>query len=84
MSMVFIMPSVFFSGFIFPAGNHAVDFPGAGFCVCPLTYFIELMRAIILRGAAWLSSGFHLPSLAGMGLALFCLCAAALFKQKDA
>ena len=26
MSMVFMLPSVFFSGFIFPARNHAVDF----------------------------------------------------------
>src|SRR6185436_4753491 len=51
MSMVFIMPSVFFSGFIFPRETMPWIFQWLGACL-PTTYFIELMRAIILRGAS--------------------------------
>jgi ABC-2 type transport system permease protein len=49
MSMAFILPSVFFSGFIFPRETMPAIFYGIG-AVMPTTYFIELMRAIILAG----------------------------------
>ncbi|HEY0368778.1 MAG TPA: ABC transporter permease, partial [Chthoniobacterales bacterium] len=49
MSMAFILPSVFFSGFIFPRETMPAIFYGIG-AVMPTTYFIALMRAIILRG----------------------------------
>jgi ABC-2 type transport system permease protein len=74
MSMIFIMPSVFFSGFIFPRETMPWIFYALG-SVLPTTYFIELMRAIILRGASLTEFWFHLVVLAGMGLALFALCA---------
>src|SRR5206468_10790521 len=70
MSMVFIMPSVFFSGFIFPRETMPWIFQAIGACL-PTTYFIELMRAIILRGAALEDFWAHLAALAGMGLGLF-------------
>ena len=41
----------------------------------PATYFIELMRAIILRGAGFLEFWRHLFILAVMGAVLFSLCA---------
>ena len=41
----------------------------------PATYFIELLRAIMLRGATFGEFWFHVAMLAGMGLALFTLCA---------
>src|SRR3954471_8131822 len=50
MSMAFILPSVFFSGFIFPRETMPAIFYGIG-AIMPTTYFIALMRAIILRGA---------------------------------
>ncbi len=56
MSMTFIMPSVFFSGFIFPRETMPWIFYAIG-AVLPTTYFIELMRAIILRGAHFSSTG---------------------------
>ncbi len=74
MSMVFIMPSVFFSGFIFPRETMPWIFYGIGACL-PTTYFIDLARAIILRGASLSEFWHHLVILAGMGLALFAMCA---------
>src|SRR5436309_13770602 len=48
MSMVFIMPSVFFSGFIFPRETMPWTLFGLG-ALLPTTYSIQLLRAIILR-----------------------------------
>src|SRR5260370_26033755 len=50
MSMVFLLPSVFFSGFIFPTETMPWIFYALG-ALFPTTHFIALMRAIILRGA---------------------------------
>ena len=82
MTMVFVMPSVFFSGFIFPRETMPWIFYAIGACL-PTTYFIELMRAIILRGASLQEFWFHLVILAGMGAGLFALCAMR-FRQKIA
>ena len=82
MTMIFIMPSVFFSGFIFPRDTMPWIFYALG-ALLPTTYFIELMRAIILRGASLGEFWVHLAVLAGMGVALFALCALR-FKRKVA
>src|SRR5438105_658242 len=74
MSMTFIMPSVFFSGFIFPRETMPWIFYAIG-SLLPTTYFIELARAVILRGASLADFWHHLVILAGMGMALFALCA---------
>ncbi len=80
MSMIFIMPSVFFSGFIFPRETMPWIFWALGACL-PTTYFIELARAIILRGASLHDFWQHLVVLSGMGGALFALCVLR-FRQK--
>jgi ABC-2 type transport system permease protein len=82
MSMIFIMPSVFFSGFIFPRDTMPWIFRALGACL-PTTYFVELMRAIILRGASLSEFSHHLAILSAMGLGLFALCALR-FKNKIA
>src|SRR5690349_4656897 len=66
MSMTLIMPSVFFSGFIFPRETMPWIFYAIG-SVLPTTYFIDLARAIILRGASLTDFWSHLVVLAGMG-----------------
>jgi len=73
MSMMFILPSVFFSGFIFPRETMPQIFYWLS-SVIPATYYIELERALILRGASLGDFWFHLVVLAGMGMALFGLC----------
>lgn len=82
MSMVFIMPSVFFSGFIFPRDTMPWIFYAIG-AALPATYFIELTRAIVLRGASLGDFWVNLVVLTGMGVALFALCALR-FKRKIA
>jgi len=82
MTMIFILPSVFFSGFIFPRETMPKIFYLIS-TVIPATYYIELERAVILRGANVSDFWFHLTMLAIMGAVLFGLCVAR-FKQKIA
>jgi ABC-2 type transport system permease protein len=82
MSMIFILPSVFFSGFIFPRETMPKIFYAIG-SILPATYYIELERAIVLRGASIGEFAFNVIVLAAMGLGLFSLCALR-FKQKIA
>ena len=74
MTMTILLPTVFFSGFIFPRETMPWIFYAIGACL-PATYFIELMGAIILRGASLAEFWQNIVILAGMGLALFTLCA---------
>jgi ABC-type multidrug transport system permease subunit len=73
MSMAFILPSVFFSGFIFPRETMPWIFYALG-SLLPTTYFIALMRAIILRGATFLEYWPSLAILSIMAVLLFCVC----------
>jgi ABC-2 type transport system permease protein len=70
---VFILPSVFFSGFIFPRGTMPWIIYAVG-SVLPTTDYIERRRAIVLRDASLTHFWLHLVILAGMGLAVFSLC----------
>lgn len=74
MLMIFVMPSVFFSGFIFPRETMPWIFYAIG-AVLPTTYFIDLVRAIILRGATFLEYWPSLGIMAAMAVFLFCVCA---------
>ena len=74
MSMTFMLPSVFFSGFVFPRETMPWIFYALG-SLMPATYFISLMRAIILRGANLFEYWPHLLVLIIMSILLFVLCA---------
>jgi ABC-2 type transport system permease protein len=74
MSMILILPSVFFSGFIFPRETMPWIFYAIG-SLLPATYYIELLRAIILRGASLADFSVNLIVLTLMGASLFALCA---------
>jgi ABC-2 type transport system permease protein len=82
MTMALLLPAVFFSGFIFPIETMPRIFQWISTLI-PATYFIELMRAIMLRGASFQAFWMHFVVLAGMGLVLFVLCALR-FKQRIA
>ena len=73
MSMVMILPSVFFSGFIFPRETMPWIFYAIG-SILPTTYFISLLRGIILRGAYFPEYWHHMLILIIMGAVLFALC----------
>jgi ABC-2 type transport system permease protein len=74
MSMVFMLPSVFFSGFVFPRETMPAIFYALS-TILPATYFISLMRAIILRGAHLFEYWQHLVILIAISIFLFVLCA---------
>ena len=74
MSMTLIMPTVFFSGFIFPRETMPWIFYAVG-ALLPTTYYIEILRAVILRGADLIDFAPHLGVLTVMGIALFTFCA---------
>jgi len=80
MSMVFMLPSVFFSGFVFPRETMPWVFRALG-DLLPATYFISLARAIILRGAHLFEYWPQLLILIIMSILLFCVCAL-LFRKK--
>jgi len=80
MSMVFMLPSVFFSGFVFPRETMPWIFKAVG-ALLPATYFISLARAIILRGAHFFEYWPHLLILLIMSILLFAFCAL-LFRKK--
>lgn len=79
-SMALILPSVFFSGFIFPIETMPPIFQWLSTLI-PATYFIELMRAIMLRGASVADYWLNFVVLAGMALGFFGLCVLR-FRQK--
>src|ERR1700687_3905417 len=70
MSMTFMLPSVLFSGFVFPRETMPWIFYALG-AILPTTYFISLMRAIILRGASFFEYWPHLVVLIIMSILLF-------------
>ncbi len=74
LAMVLMLPSIFFSGFIFPRETMPWIFYAIGACL-PATYFIALMRAIILRGASLAEFWPAIVVLAVMGGVLFSMCA---------
>ena len=47
--MFFAMPSILLSGFIFPLESMPVWVRGISYCI-PMTYFLKIVRGIILKG----------------------------------
>ena len=74
MTMTLILPTVFFSGFIFPRETMPTFFYWFG-SLLPTTYYIDLLRGVILRGAYLSDHMDDLVILAAMGLILFTVCA---------
>jgi ABC transporter DrrB family efflux protein len=75
MTMALILPSVFFSGFLFPRETMPQVFYWISTLI-PATYFIELMRATMLRGATIADYWHYYLILAAMGGGVFTLASA--------
>lgn len=73
MTMTLILPTVFFSGFIFPRETMPTFFYWFG-SILPTTYYINLLRGIILRGANLTDHLDDLVILTVMGIVLFAVC----------
>ena len=69
-----ILPSIFFSGYIFPRETMPKFFYALSFLV-PATYFINITRGIILRGAGLVHLWFDALALFAMGTFLLVIAA---------
>jgi ABC-2 type transport system permease protein len=69
-----ILPSIFFSGYIFPRETMPKFFYALSFFV-PATYFINITRGIILRGAGWVHLWTDALALFVMGTLLLVIAA---------
>lgn len=75
-----ILPSIFFSGYIFPRETMPRFFFILSYFV-PTTYFIDITRGIILRGAGWQHLWIDTVALSGIG-SLLLIIAARRFHNK--
>jgi ABC-2 type transport system permease protein len=75
-----ILPSIFFSGYIFPRETMPKFFYVLSYFV-PATYFIDITRGIILRGAGWVHLWTDAVALFFMGTLLLVI-AARRFQNK--
>jgi ABC-2 type transport system permease protein len=80
MAFLIFLPSIFFSGYIFPRENMPLPFYLFSFLV-PATYMVNITRGIILRGAGIVHLWRDALVLMGMGLGLLFI-AAKRFQKK--
>ncbi|MDA2924208.1 ABC transporter permease [Acidobacteria bacterium AH-259-L09] len=66
MAYFVILPSILLSGFMFPRGSMPVVMQWVAYFI-PATYFIEIMRGIVLRGAGFLQLWPNVLALVIMG-----------------
>lgn len=82
MSMFFLLPFVFLSGYVFPIDGMPKFFQYISMII-PAKYFIEIIRGIVLRGASLLELWRPTALLAGYTLAIIAL-AVTRFKKTTA
>jgi ABC transporter DrrB family efflux protein len=58
-----ILPSFLLSGFVFPRDSMPLVMKWAGY-VIPVSYYIDMMRGIVLRGTGWTDVWPHAAALA--------------------
>ena len=58
-----MLPSVLLSGFMFPRSEMPLPIYLLSFCI-PVTYFLEMLRGIVLRGADLVDLAPHVAGLA--------------------
>jgi len=80
LAMGTVLPSVFLSGYIFLTATMPVFFRGISYLI-PVTYAIQILRGIILRGATFADLWVNVAVLTVMGCAAILLAARAFVKQ---
>jgi ABC-2 type transport system permease protein len=72
LALMTLLPQVMLSGMIFPLESMAASIRWIGY-ILPLTYFIEVARGVMVRGAPFESLLFPLVMLAVLGTVVFTL-----------
>jgi ABC-2 type transport system permease protein len=70
LSMLVLLASVFFSGFVLPLDQFITPLRFAAYSL-PVTHGIQLLQDLMLRG--WTNHGWELAALGGVGIVLFLL-----------
>lgn len=79
-SLLIMLPSVLLSGFAFPRESMPLPIYALTFCI-PVTYYVEILRGIILRGAGLWALWPQTLALAGFALVLVVLSAVRFQKR---
>ena len=80
MAMGTVLPSIFLSGYIFLISTMPAFFRGLSYLI-PATYYIQVLRGIILRGATFSDLWFNALMLTLMGTATLLLAARQFVRQ---
>jgi ABC-2 type transport system permease protein len=67
MSMMFFLPNILLSGFMFPFAGMPVWAQWIGECL-PLTHYLRIVRAIMLKGSSLPDLHYDTVTLAGLML----------------
>ncbi|MBI4701717.1 MAG: ABC transporter permease [Deltaproteobacteria bacterium] len=79
-TIFFMMPAIVLSGFITPVENMPGWLrPLSG--LSPIRHFVEILRAVLLKGAGVMDLGPQLVALAGIGIVVF-VASAALLRRR--
>ncbi|MCC2314665.1 ABC transporter permease [Cellulomonas xiejunii] len=70
LAILVVLPQVLLSGLIFPLESMATPIRWIGYCL-PLTWFIEIARGVMLRGAGLQDELFALGLLGAMAVVVF-------------
>ncbi|MBL8850238.1 MAG: ABC transporter ATP-binding protein/permease [Planctomycetaceae bacterium] len=79
-AFLIMLPSVLLSGFVFPRSQMPFPIYVLSFGI-PVTYFLEILRGIVLRGADFLDLWPQVLALLGCGISIFCLSVLRFQKQ---
>jgi len=81
-AFVIMLPSVLLSGFLFPRAQMPVPIRAISYCL-PVTYFVEILRGIVLRGANAVDLSGSILGLTACALALIAISLLRFKKQLD-
>ncbi|MEW6238616.1 MAG: ABC transporter permease [Candidatus Omnitrophota bacterium] len=82
MAIATLLPSIFFSGFIYPRDTMPFIFYAFSYLL-PLTYFLNILRGIVLRGAGIVNLLPSVIPLSVMGILLFTMSVLKFHKRLD-
>ncbi len=70
LGMLIMLPSILLSGFVFPRAQMPLPIYGLS-CLVPVTYYIEILRGVILRGAQFHQLWYPTAMLAIFAVVIF-------------
>ena len=81
-AFVIMLPSVLLSGFMFPRAQMPSPIQVILYCL-PVTYFVEILRGVVLRGADTLALGGPITGLSACAVGLIVVSLLRFRKQLD-